>query len=560
VDTLARAARAAVARGATDAAIAYLRRALREPPAPHERAAMLLELGSVESGAADPLAIDHLSEAAEIAVDARVRARAHQALAFTLIAAGRVPEVEPAYDRAITAASEVDLGLALELETSLVAAAQMGMMPSTIATERLQRFDRDAITGDRPSERLLLGTLSFEALRRNEPADVAAGLAERALAGTPPPVEGLIESPPLTLALLALMYADRLELPTRIAADAAELAIARGSHRGFVIFSNFRAALSLRAGRLDDAEELGLEILRVEGAYGPGVQLIAASCVAQARVLRGALTGAEAILDDNGITAIAAEDCVLEEPIYARALLRAAQGDTERALEDMLAVGRRLLAVGSFGVAQYCWRSDAALMHAALGQRAEAARLADEQLALARAFGTGRTLGASLRAMGLLEPGDRGIELLTQAVAALDGSPASLEHARALVDLGAALRRSGRRAAAREPLARGREVALRCGALALVDEAGIELQAAGARPRRLMLTGVDALTTSQRRVAEMAARGLRNPEIAQALFISRKTVEMHLSNAYRTLDISSREQLGHALEGDEQKKVSGGSR
>jgi DNA-binding NarL/FixJ family response regulator len=176
-------------------------------------------------------------------------------------------------------------------------------------------------------------------------------------------------------------------------------------------------------------------------------------------------------------------------------------------------------------------------------------RLAEEELALARTFGTARTIAAALRAAGLLEPGERGLELLEQAVAALDGSPAPVEHARALVDLGAALRRSGRRAAARGPLARGRELALRCGALALTDEAGTELRAAGARPRRLTLTGVDALTTSQRRVAEMAARGLRNPEIAQALFISRKTVEMHLSNAYRTLDISSREQLSHALAG-----------
>ena len=292
VDTLARAARAAVTRGANDAAIAYLRRALREPPPPSDRATILLELGGIESRAADPLAIDHLSEAAELADDGHVRARAYQGLAFTLMAAGRVPEVEPAYDRGIAAASEVDPDLALELEAGLVAAAQMGMMPSTIATERLKRFDRDAIAGDRPSERLVLGTLAFEALRRNEPADVAAALAERALAGSPPPAEVFIESAPLTLALLALAYADRLELPTRIAADAAELAIARGSHRGFIIFTNFRAAVWLRAGRLDDAEELGLEILRVEGAYGPGVQLIAASCVARVRVLRGDLLGA----------------------------------------------------------------------------------------------------------------------------------------------------------------------------------------------------------------------------------------------------------------------------
>ena len=109
--------------------------------------------------------------------------------------------------------------------------------------------------------------------------------------------------------------------------------------------------------------------------------------------------------------------------------------------------------------------------------------LAAQELALARTFGTARTIGSALRAAGLLKPGDRGVELLGEAVAALDGSPAPVEQAHALVDLGAALRRSGRRAAARAPLARGQEIALRCGALALADEASIELRAARAPAR-----------------------------------------------------------------------------
>jgi DNA-binding CsgD family transcriptional regulator len=81
----------------------------------------------------------------------------------------------------------------------------------------------------------------------------------------------------------------------------------------------------------------------------------------------------------------------------------------------------------------------------------------------------------------------------------------------------------------------------------LADRAHEELVATGARPRRLVLSGVDSLTPSERRIAAMAAEGLANREIAQALFVTLRTVEMHLSNAFRKLDISSRTQLPAAL-------------
>jgi DNA-binding NarL/FixJ family response regulator len=61
------------------------------------------------------------------------------------------------------------------------------------------------------------------------------------------------------------------------------------------------------------------------------------------------------------------------------------------------------------------------------------------------------------------------------------------------------------------------------------------------------LSGVDALTPSERRVAALAAEGLSNREIAQALFVTLRTVEMHLSNVFRKLDIASRTQLPAAL-------------
>ena len=95
--------------------------------------------------------------------------------------------------------------------------------------------------------------------------------------------------------------------------------------------------------------------------------------------------------------------------------------------------------------------------------------------------------------------------------------------------------------------ARALDEAHRCGADALVARAQDELAATGSRPRSLVLTGADSLTASERRVAKMAARGLSNPEIAQALFVTRKTVEKQLSSAYMKLDIASRTELADAL-------------
>lgn len=125
----------------------------------------------------------------------------------------------------------------------------------------------------------------------------------------------------------------------------------------------------------------------------------------------------------------------------------------------------------------------------------------------------------------------------------LAGSEARLKYARALVDLGAAHRRANRRIEARGPLREGVDLAGRIGAFGLASKANAAIAATGARPRKVVQTGLDALTASERRVAQLAAEGMSNEEIAQTLFVTIKTVEVHLNLAYRKLDISSRAQL-----------------
>jgi DNA-binding CsgD family transcriptional regulator len=158
-------------------------------------------------------------------------------------------------------------------------------------------------------------------------------------------------------------------------------------------------------------------------------------------------------------------------------------------------------------------------------------------------------IGIALRGQALVDADGPDIERLHAAVVELERSELALEHARTLVDLGAALRRDGRRADSRQPLATGLKGALLCGATALAERARIELQATGARPRRLMLTGRDALTPSERRIAMLAADGRSNRDIAQRLFVTTKTVETHLSSTYRKLDITGRTELRLALAG-----------
>ncbi len=167
-------------------------------------------------------------------------------------------------------------------------------------------------------------------------------------------------------------------------------------------------------------------------------------------------------------------------------------------------------------------------------------------MAAAVEFGAPRDIGVARRAYARAIGAD-GLPVFELAVGDLRRACAPLELARALVDVGATLRRSKQRTASRAPLLEGLELAHRCGARALAEQARVELRAAGARPRSPMRSGVEALTPSEYRVAELAARDLANADIAQALFVTTRTVETHLTAAYRKLGIASRSSLASVL-------------
>jgi DNA-binding CsgD family transcriptional regulator len=183
--------------------------------------------------------------------------------------------------------------------------------------------------------------------------------------------------------------------------------------------------------------------------------------------------------------------------LYALGRLRATRGQLREGLDTLLECGHAARAWNVPNPAlNHSWQSEAALLAARLGERDHAAEL---------------TAKVALRAAALIEGGKRGLEQLTEAVAVLDGSGINLELARTLTEHGAALRR------------------------------------AGGRPRRERLAGAEALTASELRVAQLAAQGLTNRQIAQALFVSIKTVSTHLGHVYAKLDVTDRARLAAAL-------------
>ena len=186
-------------------------------------------------------------------------------------------------------------------------------------------------------------------------------------------------------------------------------------------------------------------------------------------------------------------------------------------------------------------RAGAALGAAAAG-RARAARASSRRPSWPTCARSGRRArsGSRCASPGSPRAATRGLELLRESVAVLADSPALLERAHSLAELGAALRRAGQRAAAREPLAEALDLAARCGARPLAARAREELKATGARPRREWRTGVEALTPSELRVARLAAEGRTNREIAHELYVTLKTVEGHLARAYAKLGIDGR--------------------
>jgi DNA-binding CsgD family transcriptional regulator len=557
VDALTEAAAEALARGAPDSAVAYLTRALGDNPARRDAYRLVGLLGQAKYLAHQPGASAHLIEAMNSAPTAADRAELALQAAKALIMSepDGSEDAVALLDRTIGDLADAESALSMRLEAQLLAAAGLKLSTRALQLERLNSVYPRPLR-DRPADRLLLANLAhwtlvdgrvpgrFGELTRHAgaagtPAELARRVAERAIADGELLREEGSDSELLYIAIATLCHGDFLDHCERWLDEALEDARRRGSILGYTLASAAQAEVAYRQGRLANAEAHA----RAAAATSPSDAL---AVLINILIERGRLDEAQRMLDSYALPADA--DHYMLQPIRGAAgRLKLAQGQAAQAMDHLLACGNWLEAWPARNPAVVAWRSSAALALLQAGEHDQARLLATEEAELARTLGQPRALGIALGALALSQQGSERIDLLREAIDQLEDSAARLEHARALIDFGAALRRTGHRADARQPLREGLDLAHRSGATALTERARHELLATGARPRRIAVSGRDALTPTEARVAGLAAQGRSTPEIAQALFITPKTVETHLSHTYQKLGIHTRDDLGPAL-------------
>ena len=539
------AARTALSLGDATGAAALLSRALQEPPAEDDRASLLLELGQAYARAGAAEAIAPLSEIVEHGEDATAIATAAVELSGMLFFTGRAGEAARILDRA-QSASRPTRRRGSGSRSRCSGSATRRRRPSPRRTERSR--DREI---RRSAPRGVLQATTLAALARDEAlylgsAATASDLAERALAAGLPPEPHRAWA---LLALIVLTVTDRFDTAQHGADEILAEARRRGAAFTVATVSAHRAFIEMRRGDLVAAEadaqaaiELASDLLGSEF-----VALMAVPAAVLAGLDRDETPDSLRQLIDRAGVRYDTELPASSHLRYASGLLRAAAGKHEAAVEELRSCALGHPMFGGENPAVVPWRSAAALSLAELGRHAEARPLAADEVRRARSFGAPRAIGVALRAQAIVGPQAERAKTLETAVEVLAPSPARLEYARALLDLGATSRAAGHRSAAREPLVEALELASRCGALRLERGARAELAAIGVRPRTTNRTGVDSLTPSERRVVELAAAGGSNREIAQTLFVTEKTVETHLGRAFRKLDVSSRRQLPGVL-------------
>ncbi len=552
VEQLRAAAWEATTRGAPESAVAYLRRALFEQPSPEAGAGLLLELGLAEFGCGQPGWQDQLAAAVESAGDDSTRIAVALLFANALRWYERAAEAIEVCDGVAARLDSSDTEGRLTLEAMAVACGVGDAATAPLVADRAGALLVWAEKGSVP--RQCVAAAAYVGALANQPADQVANLALRAItAGTRPLPEP--DDPPWLpggafrhpSAVVTLLWAERYDAAQALA-DAA-VTEAQASANGMILPAVLaqRAWLAFRRGDLTAAEADARALLDAPGPSAPPLLRNRATTVlVDVLVERGDLDEAEQTLEPLAVDLPGTS----QTPVilrHARGRLRFAQNRFGEALGDFRAAGE--IATGGLALSPcyLSWRSEAALAALACGELDTARLLSDEELELASAFGAPRALGVALRAAGLVTGGDRGEALLREAIEVLAGPDTRLEHSRALTDLGALLRRSNRRVEARQFLHQAVDTAHRLGAEALALRAETELRASGARSRRVQLTGLEALTASERRIAELAAKGLTNREIAQTLFITARTVEGHLTHVFYKLDVTDRTALPAAL-------------
>jgi DNA-binding NarL/FixJ family response regulator len=548
VELLLEAGRRALANGAPRSAIAYLMRAWREPVPDDLRTPLLRILVTCCIRVLDFTPFEQLGANvyAELERDPQLLVSTAAELGPWVMYDERGTRLMSILERAVAIAVEAgDLDRALHIEGQMIGLARL---PPEAGRARLAPY-REHVSPDGPGARLLAAFDAAWGLFDGDAATSAA-LARTALH------DALIFSEQSELlvlgeALHALLLADDLVAAQRVMDRALERAHERNALWEVMGALYLRAQVGLARGELAAAaadlhQAQSLMGLRSDPSGAPSVAGLDISIM----LARGELEAAEAALEATGMSTSPLLEAMFLDPFqFARGRLRHAQGRNDEAAADLNALHERRTRNGT--IRSPFLQAGAALARplVALGERERAHEVAAADLLQARRWGAPVPLSRALRATALATVGPASLDALEQAVVVLSDSPALLERAHALHELGAALRRANRRAEARGPLREALALARGCGAVLLAKQAHDELAATGERVRRWTPIGVESLTPSERRVAEMAASGMTNRQIAQTLYLTVKTIETHLGAAYDKLGIRSRRELPDVLAG-----------
>ncbi|MEV0449778.1 LuxR C-terminal-related transcriptional regulator [Streptomyces sp. NPDC050600] len=566
VDVLRSAASAASASGALETAVGYLRHAVAIAGSEAQRAELLVEVGVLEASVDIPSSVRHLDAARGLIDDPERRLRCLPLLAQGLFQCGLAEaavelldelaaELPPGETDALyritgqRAMSMLAVGIGEGGSTPWTAGGRGPCAGGASATGGgpaggVGPCGRplELVSGETPGERVFLAALGLRTSMELGGADKAARLAVRALRHLDAEHEPAWAA---ALAVKVLRHADRLEAAGRAVDSftACDLGAQPRTMRAVLLAE--AALVRHRLGDLPAAVFHAEEALRLL----PEPHLYSGFVAAAAMTVLFDRGGADAARDVERRFRNSPKNWLWPYFLVARAQVREADGQLRAALHDLAECGTLLARYGGDNPARVRWRSPAALLHHRLGQDEEARRLADEETALARRWGAPLVTARALRTVAMVGEPSRRAALLAESVAALDGSADRLELARSLTALGTALHEDGRTAEGRQVLRRALGIAQVASAQYLAEQAYQELLSTGARPRRFSQVGQHALTASQRRVADLAARGLSNEEIASRLYIAQRTVEFHLTHVYRKLGIRGRTELARTLDG-----------
>ncbi|WP_234426575.1 helix-turn-helix transcriptional regulator [Streptomyces niger] len=556
-DILLDAATEATRAGRNDDAAAYLRGALDTPMPRERRAEVLTRLGALEFATVRSAGVPRLTEALRLQQAPRERVLTAVTLGTALVHRG---EARAAFDVLRGIDDQDDPVLARTVQT---AAALLSDHDRDIRREVHQRLRETAQrrpTALSPAVHTLL--VRYEAAAGMLSAEVAM---ERIREFVAAPEDRLLLPYRMSAASTVAQWADALEDADRYVRDGLtqRLSPLHPAHHALL---NTRADTDAARGRFAAEAYPDGRPAGVPAGRAAPTNIRAHTVISLVR--SGQLADARSIAADVHVDE-STDGWQLNRFLYARGVLRAAEGDQVGALDDFLDCGRRQSARDILSPAVSPWRSAAAECHLALGRPEEALPLAEEEYRLAAIWDTPRVVGRALRVLGAATGGRHGLELTGQAVTVLrDGAPTpapdagertadagpprglDLELVPALITHGRQLAAAGHPRRARPLLREAAATADHMGAARLLAEAEQALRDSGARRGPARHTGAGALTDSERRIAALAADGRTNDEIAGLLHLARRTVETHLTSTYRKLGIRRRTALRDALADD----------